>query len=54
VWRQARRRGRYDVAAARGTHRFSPTLFQGVAGIGYTFLRLARPADLPSIALLES
>lgn len=54
VWRQARHRGCYNVMAARGTHRFAPTLFQGVAGIGYTFLRLALPADLPSVAVLES
>jgi lantibiotic modifying enzyme len=54
VWQQARRRGRYNVMAARGTDRFSPTLFQGAAGIGYTFLRLALPADLPSVAVLES
>jgi lantibiotic modifying enzyme len=54
VWRRARHRGCYNVIAARGTHRFAPTLFQGVAGIGYTFLRLAPPADLPSVAVLES
>lgn len=43
-------------AATRGTFGcigddggvFSPGLFQGVAGIGYTFLRLAKPGILPS------
>lgn len=54
VWQQAQRQGRYNVAAARGTQQFAPTLFQGVAGIGYTFLRLALPTDLPSVAVLES
>ena len=54
VWRQARNRGCYNVIAARGTHRFAPAFFQGVAGIGYTFLRLALPADLPSVAVLDS
>ena len=53
VWHRARRRGRYDVIAARGSDRFAPTLFQGIAGIGYTYLRLALPAELPSVALLE-
>jgi type 2 lantibiotic biosynthesis protein LanM len=32
---------------------FSPTFFQGMAGIGYTLLRLSCPEVLPSIALLE-
>lgn len=54
VWRQAQHRGCYNVAAARGTRRFAPMFFQGVAGIGYTFLRLALPGDLPSVAVLES
>jgi len=53
VRQQARRRGCYNVAAARGTHQLAPMFFQGVAGIGYTFLRLALPADLPSVAVLE-
>jgi lantibiotic modifying enzyme len=50
---RARRRGGYNVIAARGTDRFAPTLFQGIAGIGYTFLRLAMPSELPSVLLLE-
>ncbi len=54
VRQQARLRGYYNVMAARGTRRFAPMFFQGVAGIGYTFLRLALPADLPSVAVLES
>ena len=53
MWRRARRRGCYNVIAAHGTDRFAPTFFQGIAGIGYTFLRLAVPSDLPSVVLLE-
>jgi lantibiotic modifying enzyme len=54
VRRQARHRGGYNVAAARGSQRFAPTFFQGIAGVGYTFLRLAQPAALPCVAVLES
>ncbi|MDQ1638481.1 MAG: hypothetical protein QOF62_1820 [Pyrinomonadaceae bacterium] len=32
---------------------FSPTFFQGMAGIGYTLLRLSYPEVLPSITLFE-
>lgn len=53
VSHRARRRGCYDVVASRGTGQFAPTFFQGVSGIGYTFLRLALPAELPSVAVLE-
>lgn len=44
--------GRYEVSAARGQQVFAPTLFQGVAGIGYTFLRCAEPS-LPCLLVLE-
>lgn len=30
-----------------------PSLFQGLAGVGYTLLRLARPEQLPSLLTLE-
>ena len=53
AWHRARRRGRYNVLAARGTDQFAPTLFQGLAGVGYTFLRLATPTETPSVLLLE-
>jgi lantibiotic modifying enzyme len=52
VWRRAKAQGRYNVSAARGTGQFSPSLFQGVAGVGYTFLRLALPRQLPCLLLL--
>jgi type 2 lantibiotic biosynthesis protein LanM len=38
--------------AAHGTT--DPTLFQGIAGIGYTLLRLATPVELPSVLLFDS
>jgi lantibiotic modifying enzyme len=32
---------------------FSPSFFQGTAGIGYQLLRLAHPDALPSVLLWE-
>jgi lantibiotic modifying enzyme len=32
---------------------YSPSLFQGAAGVGYQFLRLACPDKIPSVLLLE-
>jgi len=45
--------GRYRISAARGSRAYSPALFQGEAGIGYTLLRLARPESLPCLLLLD-
>ena len=45
--------GDYRLSAARGTSAFAPTLFQGIAGVGYTLLRLAEPQELPCILLFE-
>ena len=42
--------GGYWVIPGLADRVFSPGLFQGVSGIGYTWLRLARP-DLPSLLL---
>lgn len=53
VCHRARERGRYELSAARGTDVFAPALFQGVAGVGYTLLRLAAPDELPSLLLFE-
>ncbi len=53
VVRRAQERGTYTVTAARGTDHFSPSLFQGYGGIGYTLLRLARPEALPCLLLME-
>jgi lantibiotic modifying enzyme len=50
---RARREGGFQVSAARGTQAFAPMLFQGIAGIGYTLLRLAAPDALPCLLLLE-
>jgi lantibiotic modifying enzyme len=43
----------YAFTSARGRQVFDPALFQGVAGIGYTMLRLAAPDRLPCVLLLE-
>ena len=32
---------------------FQPSLFRGLAGLGYTFLRTLEPASLPSIVAFE-
>jgi lantibiotic modifying enzyme len=53
VQRQAETRGRYKLSAARGTDTFAPSLFQGIAGVGYSLLRLAAPEEIPCVLLLE-
>lgn len=56
AWRvveRARDGGAYTLTAARGSASFAPSLFQGLAGVGYTLLRLARPGALPCLLLLE-
>lgn len=50
VWR-AKRRGSIGVTFRSGF--FNPSLFQGAAGVGYQFLRLACPDIIPSVLLLE-
>lgn len=52
AWRRRQREGRYRLSAARGSDLFSPSLFQGVAGVGYACLRLAMPRRLPCLPLL--
>lgn len=53
VLERARVRERYTLTSARGRAVFAPSFFQGLAGVGYTFLRLAAPENLPSVLLLE-
>ena len=50
---RAQLRGSYKLSAARGTDAFAPSLFQGIAGVGYSLLRLAEPKSLPCLLLLE-
>ncbi|MBP7775510.1 MAG: type 2 lantipeptide synthetase LanM family protein [Acidobacteria bacterium] len=50
VVKRAADTGGYWVIPGLADRVFSPGLFQGVSGIGYTWLRLARP-DLPSLLL---
>jgi lantibiotic modifying enzyme len=53
VWRRKNGKGQYDFLMTRGTEIFPPSLFQGVAGVGYTLLRLAEPESLPCLLLLD-
>ncbi|MBI4796457.1 MAG: type 2 lantipeptide synthetase LanM [Deltaproteobacteria bacterium] len=48
---RAKRRGSIGVTFRSGF--FNPSLFQGAAGVGYQFLRLACPDIIPSVLLLE-
>ena len=45
------RRGGFSIAFENGF--FNPSLFQGTAGVGYQLLRLADPAKIPSVLLLN-
>jgi lantibiotic modifying enzyme len=53
VLARARSRGGFRFSSARGSDLYAPSLFQGAAGIGYTLLRLARPAELPCLLTLD-
>jgi type 2 lantibiotic biosynthesis protein LanM len=49
--RRSLRLGGYQTQGSTG--QFSPGLFQGIAGVGYTLLRLYDPDRLPSVLLWE-
>jgi type 2 lantibiotic biosynthesis protein LanM len=56
AWRvvsRAERRGAFALHPLLPTTVYSPSLFQGTAGIGYELLRLAHPDRLPSLLLWE-
>lgn len=53
VRQRAEREGRYILSSARGTGQFAPGLFQGIAGVGYTLLRVESPETVPCVLLLE-
>lgn len=53
VWRRKDVKGQYSFLVPCGPDVFSPSLFQGVAGIGYMLLRLAEPESLPCLLLLD-
>jgi lantibiotic modifying enzyme len=53
VHQRAQLGGRYELSAARGANVFAPSLFQGIAGVGYTMLRLVAPEKLPCLLLFE-
>ena len=48
---RSNRRGGFSIAFDNGF--FNPSLFQGTAGVGYQLLRLADPAKIPSVLLLN-
>jgi lantibiotic modifying enzyme len=50
---QADKIGEYQLFNNLSNPVFSPSFFQGTAGIGYELLRLAYPEALPSVLLLE-
>ncbi|MEA2163992.1 MAG: hypothetical protein QOK37_2119 [Thermoanaerobaculia bacterium] len=45
--------GAYTLSGRSGADFFDPSLFQGLAGIGYELLRIARPADVASVLVWE-
>lgn len=48
-----RRRHAHGTFAVGGSEGLNPGFFQGVAGIGYTLLRLAHPGRFPNVLLWE-
>jgi type 2 lantibiotic biosynthesis protein LanM len=54
VLHRARERGAFRLMAAIPDPVFSPGFFQGVAGIGYQFLRLGFPDKVPSVLSLDT
>lgn len=50
---RAEQTGAYKLFPNLPNYVFSPSFFQGTAGIGYELLRLAYPEVLPSVLLLE-
>ncbi|MFP5288773.1 MAG: lanthionine synthetase LanC family protein, partial [Thermoanaerobaculia bacterium] len=53
VVRRAEQDGGYRFPSGGSDAALSPGLFTGAAGIGYTWLRLARPDALPSVLLFD-
>lgn len=50
---RARRAGGYRLSGRAGRDFFDPSFFQGLSGIGYQLLRIARPDALPSVLVWE-
>ncbi|HEX7809288.1 MAG TPA: lanthionine synthetase LanC family protein, partial [Thermoanaerobaculia bacterium] len=50
---RARETGAYRLSGTNGAEFFDPSLFQGLAGIGYELLRVARPSAVPSVLIWE-
>ncbi len=50
---RARHAGGYSLSDRAGRDFFDPSFFQGLSGIGYQLLRIARPRALPSVLVWE-
>lgn len=53
ICQRQRSRGKYDFSATYGKEIFAPGFLQGIAGVGYTLLRLAAPESLPCVLLFD-
>jgi type 2 lantibiotic biosynthesis protein LanM len=53
VVERARRSGGYRFSGVPGRDFFDPSFFQGLSGVGYQLLRVAHPAELPSVLTWE-
>ncbi len=52
--KRVHRTGRFQVLSDSVDRPFVPGFFKGIAGIGYELLRLAEPANLPSVLMIET
>jgi len=50
---RARRDGGYRLLSGEPDDAANPSLFAGIAGIGFELLRLANPTRLPSVLLFQ-
>ena len=53
ILRRGKQAGEYGLGPNVPTGVLSPSLFQGMAGIGFEFLRLVDPARVPSVLALD-
>ncbi|MDJ0732606.1 MAG: type 2 lanthipeptide synthetase LanM family protein [Nostocaceae cyanobacterium] len=53
VLKRAKQNGEYTFLSPSPNSILSPSFFQGTAGVGYQFLRLAFPESLPSVLIWE-
>lgn len=53
VIQRAQQKNYYTLLDIEASNAFIPGMFQGLAGVGYVFLRLAKPDEIPSILLWQ-